>query len=114
MKILGLKAAVYVPSDIRPTYWRKIVLPRMVELFGVATAIEALGCWRHPNGINEYDPKRLVYSFTDQETLQKNRPAFIRLVTQVGKDLAQHTMAFELDGQLYLVETSELLQEYPQ
>jgi hypothetical protein len=66
------------------------------------TTVEANGYWLSPTDEMIADKLLIVSSWTDSATMAMQYVSFVALVEKVKTDMAQQSIAFEADNQLWL------------
>lgn len=105
------RVALYVPGTAGPAAEDSALAERMTAeaaakfsaLFGGATITEASGAWMSDALGLIREQVKIVYSFTDADTLERNADAIIALAQKVKKDMAQEAVSVEIGGALYLI-----------
>jgi len=104
---LSHKVTVYVPSESggQPLSNRQEILDytlaELARICGGATSTEALGYWQSPTGRVVRERVTLVYAFCAD--LDGAIDDVVTLVESVKAESRQESMAFEIDGELYLI-----------
>lgn len=106
---LSCSVKVYVPSTynvnitIDKKFYLESTLKLMSELFGGATASQAIGCWLSDSqGIIKEDVTT-VLSYCKQEDLNKFMDQIYEHCLFLKHEMAQEAIALEVNNKLYLV-----------
>ena len=105
------RVAVYVPGTAGPATDDAELSERMTtetaarlsELFGGATITEASGAWMSEAFGLIREQVKIVYSFTDAETLNRHAAEILEIVQHVKSEMAQEAVSVEINGALYLI-----------
>jgi hypothetical protein len=106
---LNSKVSVYVPAtknvdeQIDNTAYVKRVIKKLSELFGGATATQAVGGWVTELGDVVLENTTIVYSFCKESELQANFSEVYELCQQIKNELNQEAVSLEINGQLAFV-----------
>ena len=74
------------------------------ELFGGATAINAIGSYKANNGSLVTEKVTVVQAFTDSKTLEKSADSVLNLCQDLCRKMTQESIALKVNGVLYFVE----------
>lgn len=106
---LDCRVAIYVPSTTEAvnstdnTVMVKRVLTELSELFGGATATDAVGGWVSPTHGLITEKVTIVYSFCDKKDLMNRFASVMGLCEMVKKEMSQEAITLEINGQAKFV-----------
>jgi hypothetical protein len=101
---------VYVPGTMHgkldpeaQELWVDRALDRFADLFGGSTAIDRCrGAWKSSGKLIK-EPVVLVYSFTDDAGLAKQRQEVERFARHMAVEMGQECVSLQIDGELYFI-----------
>lgn len=106
---LDCKVSIYVPSTVEVNKevdnkeQVKRVITELSQMFGGATATEAVGGWVCDNGQTILEKVTIVYSFCNSESLQKHFEDIYGICERIKKDMSQEAVTLEINGQVKFV-----------
>lgn len=106
---LSSNVKFYVPSTANVdkvsdnSAWIDKVENLFSKWFGGATQYSALGCWQSPAIGLIKESIIIVESFCNEQALQTNIEKVVDLAEEVKRELAQESIAIEINNKLYLV-----------
>lgn len=106
---LDCKVSIYVPStvDVNKEVDNKEQVKRVItelsQMFGGATATEAVGGWVCDNGETVLEKVTIVYSFCNSESLQKHFEDVYGICERIKKEMSQEAVTLEINGQVKFV-----------
>lgn len=106
---LDSKVAIYVPSTINvseETDNRKQVLNvirRLSEMFGGATASDAVGGWVSQTGEVIVEKVKVVYSFCTTGQLKDRIDDILSICEDLKNEMKQEAVTLEINGQVKFV-----------
>ena len=106
---LDCKVSIYVPSTndvdvpVDNSEQVKSVIAELSELFGGATASNALGGWVCENGKLLLERVTVVYSFCSSEKLDEYAERIIGICERLKKEMSQEAVTLEINGQCKFV-----------
>lgn len=106
---LDCKVAVYVPSTVNVnehidnSEYVKRTIGELADLFGGATATQAVGGWRCANGEIVLENTTIVYSFCTSEALQENFAKVYDICERLKAEMSQEAVTLEVNGQVKFV-----------
>lgn len=106
---LDSKVAIYVPSTINineETDNRKQVLNvirRLSEMFGGATASDAVGGWVSQSGEVIVEKVKVVYSFCTTGQLKDRIDDILAICEDIKNEMKQEAVTLEINGQVKFV-----------
>lgn len=106
---LDSKVAIYVPSTINvseETDNRKQVLNvirRLSEMFGGATASDAVGGWVSQSGEVIVEKVKVVYSFCTTGQLKDRIDDILSICEDIKNEMKQEAVTLEINGQVKFV-----------
>jgi hypothetical protein len=106
---LNCRWAIYVPSTknvnekIDNTDEVKRVIGELSDLFGGATATQAIGGWRCANGEVVVENVTIVYSFCNSEQSVMHAKDVIGIAQRICKEYGQEAVTVEYNGQVKFV-----------
>lgn len=106
---LDSKVAIYVPSTInvsKETDNRKQVLNvirRLSEMFGGATASDAVGGWVSQSGEVIVEKVKVVYSFCTTGQLKDRIDDILSICEDIKNEMKQEAVTLEINGQVKFV-----------
>lgn len=106
---LDCKVSIYVPSTVEVNKevdnkeQVKRVITELSQMFGGATATEAVGGWVCDNGETVLEKVTIVYSFCNSESLQKHFADVYQICERIKKDMSQEAVTLEINGQVKFV-----------
>ena len=106
---LDSKVAIYVPSTINVneetdnTAQVIRIIRRLSELFGGATASDAVGGWVAENGQTVIEKVKIVYSFCTSEMLKQHISTIIEICDELKTEMSQEAITLEINGQVKFV-----------
>lgn len=106
---LDSKVAIYVPSTINvseETDNRKQVLNvirRLSEMFGGATASDAVGGWVSQTGDVIVEKVKVVYSFCTTGQLKDRIDDILAICEDIKNEMKQEAVTLEINGQVKFV-----------
>lgn len=106
---LNCRWAVYVPSttdvnkhiDNRQEVTR--VIGELSDLFGGATATQALGGWRCADGSVVVENVTIVYSFCTTEQATEHAADVVAIAQRICKEYNQEAVTVEYNGQVKFI-----------
>lgn len=102
---------VFVPSTLgvatlnaglHETYKRETMLT-LSELFGGATVIESVGCYKANDGQLVTEPISIVQSYTNTVDLEKHIGSVLNLCENLKAKMQQESIALKVNGKLYFI-----------
>lgn len=106
---LDCKVAVYVPSTVNVNeqtdnaeYVRRTI-GELADMFGGATATQAVGGWRCANGDLVIEKTTIVYSFCSSEQLREHFADVYAICERLKKEMQQEAVTLEINGQVKFV-----------
>lgn len=104
MITLRNKIAFYVPATYGNLLERSLdIAERFANLFGGSTITDATGLYTLETGEVVTEKVKIVYAYTNNDTLDANREAIIDLAIESRDAWQQESIALELDNTLILV-----------
>lgn len=106
---LDSKVAIYVPSTINvseETDNRKQVLNvirRLSEMFGGATASDAVGGWVSQTGEVIVEKVKIVYSYCTSEQLKDRIDDILAICKDIKNEMKQEAVTLEINGQVKFI-----------
>lgn len=106
---LDSKVAIYVPSTINineETDNRKQVLNvirRLSEMFGGATASDAVGGWVSQTGEVIVEKVKVVYSFCTTDQLKDRIDDILAICKDIKNEMKQEAVTLEINGQVKFI-----------
>lgn len=106
---LDCKVSIYVPSTVEVNKevdnkeQVKRVITELSQMFGGATATEAVGGWVCDNGQTILEKVTIVYSFCNSESLRKHFSEVYGICERIKKDMSQEAVTLEINGQVKFV-----------
>ena len=106
---LDCKVSVYVPStvdvnkEVDNKEQVKQVITELSQMFGGATATEAVGGWVCDSGETVIEKGTIVYSFCNSESLQKHFADVYGICERIKKEMSQEAVTLEINGQVKFV-----------
>lgn len=106
---LDSKVAIYVPSTINVTEEtdnRKQVLNvirRLSEMFGGATASDAVGGWVSQSGEVIVEKVKVVYSFCTTSQLKDRIDDILAICEDIKNEMKQEAVTLEINGQVKFI-----------
>lgn len=106
---LDCRVAIYVPSTVNvnePTDNKAQVLntiKRLSELFGGATASEAVGGWVSQAGETVLERVTIVYAFCTSDQLHKHFNDVYGIAVGIRDEMKQEAVTLEVNGQVKFV-----------
>lgn len=106
---LDSKVAIYVPSTINVneetdnTAQVIRIIRRLSELFGGATASDAVGGWVAEDGQTVIEKVKIVYSFCTSDQLKENISTIIEICEELKNEMSQEAITLEINGQVKFV-----------
>lgn len=106
---LDCKVSIYVPSTVNVNEvvdnkeQVKRVITELSQMFGGATATEAVGGWVCDNGETVLEKVTIVYSFCNSESLQKHFADVYGICERIKKEMSQEAVTLEINGQVKFV-----------
>lgn len=106
---LDSKVAIYVPCTINvseETDNRKQVLNvirRLSEMFGGATASDAVGGWVSQTGEVIVEKVKVVYSFCTTDQLKNRIDDILTICEDIKNEMKQEAVTLEINGQVKFV-----------
>lgn len=106
---LDCRVAVYVPSTVNVneqvdnSEYVKRTIGELADLFGGATATQAVGGWRCSNGEIVLENTTIVYSFCTSESLRVNFPKVYDICERLKVEMSQEAVTLEVNGQVKFV-----------
>ena len=106
---LDSKVAIYVPSTINineETDNRKQVLNvirRLSEMFGGATASDAVGGWVSQSGEVIVEKVKVVYSFCTTGQLKDRIDDILSICEDIKNEMKQEAVTLEINGQVKFI-----------
>jgi len=106
---LDSKVSIYVPSTLNVsehidnTAKVREVITKLSNLFGGATATEAVGGWVTEDGQTIIEHVTIVYSFCTTEQLQEHFDAVYGICEDIKESMGQEAVTLEINGQVKFV-----------
>ena len=106
---LDSKVAIYVPSTINVneetdnTAQVLRIIRRLSELFGGATASDAVGGWVSESGETVIEKVKIVYSFCTSDQLKEHISTIIEICEELKTEMSQEAITLEINGQVKFV-----------
>ena len=106
---LDSKVSVYVPSTVNVseqtdnTEQVKSVIRELSQLFGGATATQAVGGWVSESGETILERVTIVYSFCTSEQLRQHFEDVYAIAQRIKKEMSQEAVTLEINGQVKFV-----------
>lgn len=106
---LDSKVAIYVPSTINVnettdnTAQVIRIIRRLSELFGGATASDAVGGWVSESGQTVIEKVKIVYSFCTSDQLKEHISTIIAICEELKTEMSQEAITLEINGQVKFV-----------
>lgn len=106
---LDSKVAIYVPSTINVneetdnTAQVIRIIRRLSELFGGATASDAVGGWVAEDGQTVIEKVKIVYSFCTSDQLKEHISTIIAICEELKTEMSQEAITLEINGQVKFV-----------
>ena len=106
---LDSKVSVYVPStqnvseQVDNTEQVKNVIRELSQLFGGATATQAVGGWVAETGETILEKVTIVYSFCTSEQLQEHFDEVYAICDDIKVSMGQEAVTLEINGQVKFV-----------
>lgn len=104
---LSNKVTVYIPAtiDINKEIDNTIYVERaatlLSDLFGGATATEAIGFWTSPTAGLVKERTTMVFAYADQEALRDGLDQVIDFILDIKRELNQDSVALEINGEMH-------------
>ena len=106
---LDSKVSVYVPSTVNVseqtdnTEQVKNVIRELSQLFGGATATQAVGGWVSESGETILERVTIVYSFCTSEQLREHFEDVYGIAQRIKQEMSQEAVTLEINGQVKFV-----------
>ena len=106
---LDSKVAIYVPSTINvseETDNRKQVLNvirRLSEMFGGATASDAVGGWVSQSGEVIVEKIKIIYSYCTSKQLKEKIDNILAICEDLKNEMKQEAVTLEINGQVKFI-----------
>lgn len=106
---LDSKVSIYVPSTLNVsehidnTAKVREVINKLSNLFGGATATEAVGGWVAEDGQTIIEHVTIVYSFCTSEQLQEHFDEVYAICDDIKVSMGQEAVTLEINGQVKFV-----------
>lgn len=106
---LDCKVAIYVPAtvnvnqEVDNTEQVKRTIGELSDMFGGATATQAVGGWRCANGEVVLEKTTIVYSFCSSEQLVDNFDKVYDICQRIKDEMKQEAVTLEVNGQVKFV-----------
>ena len=106
---LDSKVSVYVPSTVNVseqtdnTEQVKNVIRELSQLFGGATATQAVGGWVSESGETILERVTIVYSFCTSEQLREHFEDVYGIAQRIKEEMSQEAVTLEINGQVKFV-----------
>ena len=106
MFTLSNKVTVYIPAtvnineNIDNTKYVEKAATLLSNLFGGATATEAIGFWVSPTAGLVKEKTTMVFAYADQEALRAGIDQVINFALDLKKELSQDSVAVEINGEM--------------
>lgn len=106
---LDCKVSVYVPStnnvsvEVDNSEQVRNVIRELSQMFGGATATNAVGGWVAENGETILEKVTIVYSFCTSEQLRENFEAVYGIAERIKREMSQEAVTLEINGQVKFV-----------
>lgn len=106
---LDSKVAIYIPSTSgvnKPADNKQQVLNiirKLSEMFGGATATDAVGGWVSEAGETIIEMVKIVYSFCTTEQLKDNIGKILGICEDLKNEMTQEAITLEINGQVKFV-----------
>ena len=106
---LDSKVSVYVPSTVNVSEQTdnseqvKNVIRELSQLFGGATATQAVGGWVSESGETILERVTIVYSFCTSEQLREHFEDVYAIAQRIKQEMSQEAVTLEINGQVKFV-----------
>ena len=106
MFTLSNKVTVYIPAtvninqEIDNTKYVEKAATLLSDLFGGATATEAVGFWTSPTMGLVKERTTMVFAYADQDALRTGIDQVIDFALNLKTELAQDSVAVEVNGEM--------------
>lgn len=106
---LSSKVSIYVPSTVNVneatdnTKQVREVMAKMSQMFGGATASEAVGGWMSQSAGLVLERVTIVYAFCKESDLHANIEQIIEICENLKKEMNQEAISLEINGQLSFI-----------
>lgn len=106
---LDSKVSVYVPSTVNVSEQTdnseqvKNVIRELSQLFGGATATQAVGGWVSESGETILERVTIVYSFCTSEQLREHFEDVYGIAQRIKEEMSQEAVTLEINGQVKFV-----------
>lgn len=106
---LDSKVAIYVPSTLNVneqtdnTEQVLQIIRKLSQLFGGATASDAVGGWVAENGQTVIEKVKIVYSFCTSDQLKQHISTIIEICEELKNEMSQEAITLEINGQVKFV-----------
>lgn len=106
---LDSKVSVYVPSTVNVSEQVdnseqvKNVIRELSQLFGGATATQAVGGWVSESGETILERVTIVYSFCTSEQLREHFEDVYGIAQRIKQEMSQEAVTLEINGQVKFV-----------
>lgn len=106
---LDSKVAIYVPSTLNVneqtdnTEQVLQIIRKLSQLFGGATASDAVGGWVAENGQTVIEQVKIVYSFCTSDQLKENFCEILQICEDLKNEMSQEAITLEINGQVKFV-----------
>lgn len=106
---LSSKVSIYVPSTTNVseqtdnTEQVRKVMSKLSEMFGGATASEAVGGWMSQTAGLVLEKVTIVYAFCKETDLQNNIGEVLAICEDLKKEMQQEAISLEINGQLSFI-----------
>ena len=106
---LDSKVSVYVPSTVNVSEQTdnseqvKNVIRELSQLFGGATATQAVGGWVSESGETILERVTIVYSFCTSEQLREHFEDVYGIAQRIKQEMSQEAVTLEINGQVKFV-----------
>lgn len=106
---LDSKVSIYVPStnnvsvEVDNSEAVRSVIRELSQLFGGATATQAVGGWVSESGETILERVTIVYSFCTSEQLRKHFDDVYAIAQRIKEEMTQEAVTLEINGQVKFV-----------
>ena len=109
MIVYSSNVKVYVPSTQKVSHLidnSAIVLSvetQLANMFGGATAYNALGAWVCEDGRTVTEPVTIVQAYCTTDQLEQHIASVVNICANIKAELSQEAVALEVNNQLYFI-----------
>lgn len=106
---LNCKVAVYVPGtrNVNESVDNSVQVRRTItelsQMFGGATATEAIGGWVCDSGETVLEKVTIIYSFCTSEQLNERIEDIISICENLKREMTQEAITLEINGQVKFI-----------